>query len=218
MPAFIARRWSAAVKHARRFSKERSGIAAVEFAFIVPIMLCMFIGVVEMSQAITVDRRVSHIASSTADLVARQRNVTTTILNDYMSIVDNLMAPYADTNLKLTVASIGNTKAAPTTNVVCWVYHRNDNTSLAADTSITAGSNYSSLPANLLDAGGGTSVIIVKASYLYQPVLFFNSSPRKLQGAQISSFVGSAGITMTETFYLKPRLQSSVTKDNATCI
>ena len=38
---------------------------------IVPIMSAMFIGAVEVSQAITVDRRVTQVASSTADLVAR---------------------------------------------------------------------------------------------------------------------------------------------------
>ena len=38
---------------------------------IVPIMGVMFIGAVELSQAITVDRRVTQVASSTADLVAR---------------------------------------------------------------------------------------------------------------------------------------------------
>ena len=46
-------------------------MAAIEFALIVPIMAVMFIGAVELSQAITVDRRVTQVASSTADLVAR---------------------------------------------------------------------------------------------------------------------------------------------------
>jgi Flp pilus assembly protein TadG len=209
--ALTEKSWSLARTLSRRFSRSESGIAAVEFAFVVPIMLCMFIGVVELSQAITVDRRVSHVASSTADLVARQRNVTTATLNDYMTIIDQLMAPYSDTPLKLTIASVYNTKAAPTTHLVCWVYHRNDTTASGADTNITAGATYTSLPANILDAGGGTSVIMVKAAYLYQPVLFFNSTATTVQGSKVSSFVGSAGINMTETFYLKPRLQSSVT-------
>ena len=207
---------AAASALASRFSRCREGIAAVEFAFVAPIMLCMFIGVVELSQAITVDRRVSHVTSSTADLVARQRNVTRSILNDYMTIIDNLMAPYSDVPLKLTIASVYNTKGAPGTPKTCWVYHRNDTTASGADTAITAGANYTGLPANLLDAGGGTSVIVVKAAYLYQPVMFFNSTPTKVQGAQVSSFVGTAGINMTETFYLKPRLQSSVTMDSNT--
>ncbi len=41
---------------ARRFGHDRQGIAAVEFALIVPIMMLMFIGAVEMSQAVTADR------------------------------------------------------------------------------------------------------------------------------------------------------------------
>ncbi len=64
---------SAAYAAARRFGRKIDGIAAVEFALIVPIMLCMFIGTVELSQAITVDRRVTQVASTTADLVARQK-------------------------------------------------------------------------------------------------------------------------------------------------
>lgn len=214
--ATVTKRWIAATAIASRFSRCREGIAAVEFAFVAPIMLCMFIGVVELSQGITVDRRVSHITSSTADLVARQRNVTRSILNDYMTIIDNLMAPYSETPLKLTIASIYNTTSAPTVAKTCWVYHRNDTNSQGADTTITAGNNYVGLPANLLDAAGGTSVIVVKASYLYQPVMFFRTAPTTVQGAQVSSFIGSAGITMTETFYLKPRLQSSVTMDSST--
>ena len=56
---------------ARRWTASDEGVAAVEFGLIVPIMAVMFIGAVELSQAITVDRRVTQVASSTADLVAR---------------------------------------------------------------------------------------------------------------------------------------------------
>ena len=49
-----------------RWRADASGMAALEFAFIVPIMGVMFIGAVELSQAIIVDRRVTQIASSTS--------------------------------------------------------------------------------------------------------------------------------------------------------
>lgn len=191
---------------ARRFHDCRKGIAAVEFAFVVPIMLCMFIGVVELSQAITVDRRVSHVTASTADLVARQRTIDNATLASYMEIVDDLMSPYSSANLKLTVASVYNTTAAPAQPVVCWAYPHNG----GANAAVVANANYTGLPANLLDAAGGTSVIVVEASYLYRPVIFFRSTQTVVLGAQVSSFIGSAGITMTEKFYLKPRLSSSV--------
>lgn len=191
---------------ALRFARCRSGIAAVEFAFIVPIMLCLFIGVVELSQAITIDRRVSHVTSSTADLVARQRTIDNAALGTYMQIVDNLLSPYSATPMKLTIASIYNTTSTPAQPKVCWVYQHNG----GANTGVTQGANYAGLPANLLDAAGGTSVVMVEASYLYVPVMFFSNSSIRVQGAQVSSFIGSAGITLSEKFYLKPRLSSSV--------
>lgn len=64
----LATRIGAAGKKCRR---DRRGVAAIEFALIVPIMSAMFIGAVELSQVITVDRRVTQVASATADLVAR---------------------------------------------------------------------------------------------------------------------------------------------------
>ena len=64
----LTRRIATAIALYRRDSR---GVAAIEFAMIVPIMSAMFIGAVEVSQAITVDRRVTQVASSTADLVAR---------------------------------------------------------------------------------------------------------------------------------------------------
>lgn len=212
----IARR--AVGKFAQRFLRSSSGIAAVEFALVVPIMLCMFIGTVELSQAITVDRRVTQVASSTADLVARQRTINVTTLNGYMQIIDQLMAPYSATPMKLTVSNVYNTTAQPTVNRVCWLYHRNNTSSQGANTGITKGGNYLSatsgtLPTGVLDATGGTSVVVVEVSYLYQPVLLFSSTPTEVRGAQISSYIGTAGITMRETFYLKPRLSASVQFD-----
>ena len=41
-----------------RYRADSSGVAAIEFAFVVPIMFVMFVGAVELSQAVTVDRRV----------------------------------------------------------------------------------------------------------------------------------------------------------------
>lgn len=202
----------------KRFLRSTSGIAAVEFALVVPIMLCMFIGTVELSQAITVDRRVTQVASSTADLVARQRTVNVTTLNGYMQIIDQLMSPYSATPLKLTISNVYSTTAQPTIRKVCWLYHRNNTSAQGANTAISKGGNYTSatggtLPTGVIDSAGGTSVVVVEVSYLYQPVLFFSSSTIEVRGAQLSSYIGAAGITMRETFYLKPRLSASVQFD-----
>ena len=77
-------------------------MAAIEFAMIVPIMAVMFIGAVELSQAITVDRRVTQIASSTADLVAQRRDtISQTEITDIMRVGSYIMAPYSQNPLQI---------------------------------------------------------------------------------------------------------------------
>jgi Flp pilus assembly protein TadG len=173
------------------------GTAAIEFGYIVPIMFFMFLGSVEFSQAVTVDRRVTQVASSTADLVARQKTVTTTDLNGYMGIISQLMRPYSSSPLFLTISSVYASASNAAVTKVCWSYNRVDGSSTKGVATYTAGSTFA-LPAGLVDAGG--SVIVVEVRYDYSPVLF--------------SYFITGVKQMRETFYLKPRLTSQVKLDS----
>ncbi len=187
----------------RRLKPCDKGIAALEFGYVVPIMAMMFVGTVELSQAITVDRRVSQIASSTADLVARQKSVTETTLDGYMLLIDQLMKPYDENLLKLTISNIYATVAAPTTPLVCWSYSRKDGAVTKAVSTYTKGQNFTGLPTGIVE--GGTSVIVVEAQYDYVPLIF-------------NTYITTT-LPMRETFYLKPRLSASVTYGtDAACV
>ena len=95
-------------------SERCEGVAAVEFALIVPIMAIMFIGAVELSQAITVDRRVTQVASSTADLVARwsppsgpaDDGISQSEITDIMRVGGYHLAPYSANPLKIVLRSV----------------------------------------------------------------------------------------------------------------
>src|SRR4030088_2476740 len=50
---------------------DQAGIAATEFAVIVPIMLVMFFGTVEFSSGVAVDRKVTLIARTLSDLTSQ---------------------------------------------------------------------------------------------------------------------------------------------------
>ena len=174
----------------------RRGVAAVEFGMIVPIMFMLFVGAVEFSQAITVDRRVTQVASSTADLVARQTSLTTSTMDGYMQIISQLMSPYDASLLKLTVLNVYATTANPTNYLVCWSYPHNGGTG-----TYSAGGSYS-LPTGVVS--GGTSVIVAEVQYNYQPLIFHY-------------FITST-LPMNEKFYLKPRLSASVQFNSTKCL
>ena len=60
--------------------RDRSGIAATEFAVIVPLMLVMFFGVVEFSSALAVDRKVTLVARTLSDLRSQAPTGTGSLL------------------------------------------------------------------------------------------------------------------------------------------
>ena len=176
----------------------KSGMAAVEFGYIAPIMFVMFLGSVEFSQALTVDRRVSQVAAATADIVARQRTVTTAQMDTYMGMVSQILSPYDENLLYLTVSNVFASASNATDTRVCWSYNRNDSGTTRGVNSYSANQTYT-LPTGLLEAG--TSVIVVEVRYDYAPLFFhyFITTTKQL----------------TEKFYLKPRLSASVQYNGA---
>jgi Flp pilus assembly protein TadG len=184
----------------RRLRRDNRGLAAVEFAMVVPIMFFLFVGAVEFSQALTVDRRVSQSASSTADLVARVDKFNNTgEVDNVLKIVEQLMAPYDLAPLTVSVISVqakqkGTSGAAEMR--VSW--SRNNK----GQTPYPANSIYSHIPEGLLAAG--ESVIVGEASYNYTPLLF-------------NYFIKTA-FTMEERFYLKPRQKACVSLAPTNCV
>lgn len=187
---------------ADRLGRDNRGVAAVEFAMIVPIMFFLLVGAVEFSQALTVDRRVTQSASSTADLVARapSQGLTTTQVDNEMKIVEQLIEPYDLTALTVKIVSVkasadpGNPGAV--NYVVDWSRDNRGGTPYARN------STYTSIPNGLLVAG--ESVIVAEAAYNYTPLIF-------------NYFIESA-FSLEEKFYLKPRNASCVHLQPINCV
>ena len=187
----------------QRWKDDAKGAAAVEFAMIVPIMAIMFIGAVELSQAITVDRRVSQVASSTADLVARwsppsgsgsTMGIPQSEITDITRVGGIIVSPYDRIPLQIIIRSV---MSSPTdaTNTKQWWSCTFDG---LGSTLACACSNTSyTLPPNLVTTLD--NVVISEATYSYKP-LVFDHFMKKLGTS------GTPGTyTLAETIYLKPR-------------
>src|SRR5688572_12199773 len=69
-------RWMPFYGTARRFRRSEQGVTLIEFALIFPIMLLLFIGLVEFGEAFSVNRKISNAASTVSDLISQERSVT----------------------------------------------------------------------------------------------------------------------------------------------
>jgi Flp pilus assembly protein TadG len=185
-----------------RLRRETGGMAAIEFAMIVPIMFFLFVGTIEFSQALTVDRRLTQAASSTADLIARAPNsgLTAAQVDRDLKIIEQLIAPYEIERLYVVVASViaQGTPGNPSVLMYTIDWSRDN----LAGTPYNRGDTYNKIPQGLLVAG--ESVIVSEATYNYTPLVF-------------NYFIESA-FNMTERFYLKPRNSSCVHLRPINCV
>ena len=173
-------------RRSNKLRRDKSGVAAIEFAMIVPIMVMLFFGTVEFSQALTVDRRVAQIASTMADLVAQYDTLTYTQVDNIHVVAKSLIMPYPEAPLKVGIWNLEKTGTAMPIARRGKPYNgftpnRHNNTYTET------------VPPGLLDdqpTGVKVCVVMAEVEYAFTPTI----------GQWLTS-----GITLKEKFYLKPR-------------
>lgn len=169
------------------------GVAAVEFALILPFLLVLLIGMAETVGALNHDRKVSQVASSVADLVAQASSLNSADVTDIMVAAKEIMKPYSATSLDVIIASVtfdenGDPK-------VDWSRDKSGGTPWPTDSEPPV-----TFPAAL--SIPGTSLVVAQSSYHHVPMfatLAQNIFPR------------ATSIELGDTYYFKPRLSAKVT-------
>jgi len=177
----------------RRFFKERDGIAAIEFAFIAPIMIFMYFGLAEMASAISVDRQIAHSANVAGDLATQSATVGPDEMAEIMTATIKVMdVPSARlAQVKMEISSYSrDADDAPVLE---------GQAVLNAPYPTNPVFNPASLDTRILSQTSG--IIVARVSYTYEPL--------KLSYLK-TDFV------MQETFYLKPRKSAVVAIDDGT--
>ena len=86
---------------------DRRGVAAIEFAMIVPIMLVLFFGTVELSSAIAIKGKLTLVARAASDLTSQSLDsVKTTDMQNVFAASGAILLPYSPTPLTATVSEI----------------------------------------------------------------------------------------------------------------
>src|SRR3984957_2164634 len=108
----IWKTWYRARLAVTAFANDGRGVAAIEFAMIVPIMLVLFFGTVIFSSGVAVDRKVTLMARTFSDLVSQNISVSSAQLQNFFNADVAIMTPYDAT---VTSAVISELYIDPTT-------------------------------------------------------------------------------------------------------
>jgi Flp pilus assembly protein TadG len=184
-----------------RIRRDRRGSAAVEFAFVVPLLLSMYFVTMEVAQGIETNKKVGRIASMVADLVTQQQKVSKAELDAIMAIGESLLQPYNRTQPKIVITAIEITDEDTPRAEVFW--SRKLVNGLGSPDAVKG--TITSVPAALNTPG---AFLVRVESYLdYRPVITWaagDKQPLGLAGA-------FDNISMKETYYLRPRMSARVT-------
>ena len=152
-----------------RFRRDAAGLAAVEFAIILPLVFVIFFGTIEVSTGVAVDRKVTMLTRTISDLISQAQIITDTDISNSFAMGAAMMTPYASAPIKAKISQI---YIDPTTHKakVKW--------SKASNDTAHSCNEVVSIPSGL--AIDGTYLIMSEVSYSYTPVVghqLWNNAP-----------------------------------------
>jgi Flp pilus assembly protein TadG len=168
-----------------RFRRDQRGVSAVEFALLLPLMITLYLGGVEVSQAISIDRKVSLTARTVADLVARSAGFSQAEMTNILNAATAVAAPYPVANIKVKISQIY--IKADGTSKIDWGDAKNT-------TKRTNGETVS-VPAGLKVAGKDSYLIWAEVEYSYTPTI---------------GYVITGTLNLTDQIYMRPRQSDKV--------
>ena len=171
--------WLRMRRRALELRGNNSGVAAIEFAMIIPIMAVLLVGTNEFSAGVAIDRKVTIMARTLSDLTSQNTEVTDDKLTNFFAASKAIMTPYPSTPVEGTISEL----------------YINPST-LKARVQWSKGTHPHS-PGDIIDIPdalkiGGTYLIFSEVKYKYVP--------------SVAWFINKVdGITLSDVSYTRPR-------------
>jgi Flp pilus assembly protein TadG len=178
-------------RHLRRFARDRDAISAVEFAIILPFMVFLYIGSVELGEGLSMQFKATETARTLTDLASQYVSIDPTTMSTILGASAQVMTPYTTSNMVVTLSEVSPTNSSGK-GTITWSCSLNG-------TARTVGASVT-LPTSL-QTPSGVSLIWGEVTYPYTPSMGY-------------AITGTINIYQSSYFY--QRLSNSVTL-SSTC-
>ncbi|MBV8567861.1 MAG: pilus assembly protein [Methylobacteriaceae bacterium] len=195
---------------ARRLKRDRAGMAATEFALLLPLMVIMYFGVVELTQGFSASRKLTYLGRDLADLAAQATSLTNSgggnnDVNTIFGAASGVFYPFSGAKMTLTGIVFTTGSDGKVHAYTDWSVATNSGTLRPCGElprTSTAGNSPPAVPDGLFVAGA--TVVAADVSYNYTPILgsafmSIGSNGTKLGTGTVTS------IPMQHTSYMQPR-------------
>jgi Flp pilus assembly protein TadG len=170
----LARALNALDQEGRRLARESSGMAAIEMAFVFPFMIIVYFGLVDITNLLSAERRVTIATSTIADLVTQAPGtVSKADLNGFYNAVGPIMDPFPSSSVKIDVT---NYRKVGSSAVQQWTNVKNGNCGGAPSTT-----NFPNLMTD------GNDLVLARVCITYSPITgkVFGAGPFTLHSEMV---------------------------------
>lgn len=168
----------------RRFARDRDAVSAVEFAIVLPFMLLLYVGGVEVGDGLAIQFKVTETARTVTDLTTQYVSIDSATMSNILGASSAVVAPYPTSSMVVTVSEVTTNSRGQGT--ITWSCSLNG-TPRPLNQSFT-------LPSALQTAN--ISLILGEVTYPYTPQL---------------GYVITGTVNMYQSTYFYPRLSNQIT-------
>jgi Flp pilus assembly protein TadG len=189
----------------RKLWIDSNAVAATEFAIVVPFMLLLYVGGVELADGMAINVKVSATAHSISDMVSQNTSLSTSQMQNILTGATAIVAPYPVANGSNSLLTVTVSEISSDTNgnlTLQWSQSYNGASFGPGRTSLAANGSYQALsvPTSLNGTAGNAnnqnnqndqvSFIVSEASYAYTPNL---------------GYTISGTVTLADAYWIFPR-------------
>jgi len=180
----------------RHFTRDRRGVSAVEFAFVLPIMCTLYFGCAEITNGLSAAQKVTLTASTLANLAAANppgqvTNYSTSDMTNILNASTAIIAPFSVSNMGGTVSCLKIDAKGKAT--VAWSAATLNGTARATASVVT-------IPPDL--ATPSTSLLLGEASYAYTPTV---------------AYTITGTINLSDKMFMRPRFTPAPQYNGTSC-
>ncbi len=169
-------------------ASDQRGISAIEFSLLMPLMMVMYFGSIEVTDAISADRQVTLVASTVADITTEYTSVAASDVTNILNAASTVFYPFSNAQVVLSSVVIDANGNA----YVDWS---------ATQNGTQRSGNVTSMVPTALRVPN-TSLIWGEATYVYQPML---------------GYVITGSFNLYNQIFMRPRLSACVQDTGSYC-
>lgn len=178
----------------QRFRRAEGGVALIEFAFTLPVMVTLYLGSIAVTQGMMIDRKITLLARSLGDITAQDTTISAADRDDIFNAGRVVLSPF-DSSASILNMRVSSIFVKPDTNgCVEWSMAPNGSNFARA-----AGENVNTIMTPAIRVPN-TFLIMAEVQYNYTPIV----------GGDITG-----PITLNERLFMRPRAASQITSFSA---